>query len=111
MFVTLLTTNRFFRVCCSARYNKLFQAKAASQLLVAMANVAEADGVGPQWLPTVCRLATEAAAMVAPYLGPASFPMDPRQYFKVKRIGQGNMEDSRVVNGVVFRKSMLHRRM
>jgi hypothetical protein len=96
---------------CSARYNKLFQAKAASQLLVAMTNVAQADGVGPQWLPTICKLATEAAALVAPYLGPANFPMDPRQYLKVKRIGLGKMEDSRVVNGVVFQKSMLHRRM
>jgi 1-phosphatidylinositol-3-phosphate 5-kinase len=76
-----------------------------------MTHVAQADGVGRQWLPTVCKLATEAAAMVAPYLGPASFPMDPRQYFKVKRIGQGKMEDSRVVNGVVFHKSLLHRRM
>ena len=48
----------------SARYNKLFMAKAAAQLHVALAKVAEADGVSAEWLPTVCRLATEAAGLV-----------------------------------------------
>jgi hypothetical protein len=54
---------------------------------------------------------TTPRLQVAPYLGRAGYPMDPRHYFKVTRTGCGAMEGSRVVHGVVLRKNVLHRRM
>ncbi|KAA6428100.1 MAG: hypothetical protein FRX49_02761, partial [Trebouxia sp. A1-2] len=61
------------------------------------------------WQPIITRLALDAAHAVLPSALAAFGVSDPRFYIKVKRVADvGEPADSRLVNGLVFRKNVEH---
>ncbi|EIE24976.1 hypothetical protein COCSUDRAFT_83669 [Coccomyxa subellipsoidea C-169] len=64
------------------------------------------------WGPILSHLAEEAVAKLSPGLAVAHGNLDPRFYIKVKKVaGVGTPGDSSIVNGVVCRKNIAHKRM
>ncbi|GAB4817632.1 hypothetical protein N2152v2_004678 [Parachlorella kessleri] len=65
-----------------------------------------------RWGSVVVKLAQQAAASLSPTALTAEGNMDPRVHIKVKRVvGGGEPAASSVVQGVVFRKNVSHKRM
>ncbi|BDA49325.1 probable 1-phosphatidylinositol-3-phosphate 5-kinase FAB1C [Coccomyxa sp. Obi] len=64
------------------------------------------------WGPIISHLAEEAAGKLSPALAVAYGNLDPRFYIKVKKVaGVGTPADSSIVDGVVCRKNIAHKRM
>ncbi|DBA97431.1 hypothetical protein WJX77_010396 [Trebouxia sp. C0004] len=64
------------------------------------------------WQPIITRLALDAAHAVLPSALAAFGVSDPRFYIKVKRVADvGEPADSRLVDGLVFRKNVVHKLM
>lgn len=89
-------------------------ATAQLHLAAVLQQLLEAERVqrAEAWRPVLQELAVVAARSLAPAATAAHGRMDPNFYIKVKRISEaGQPGDSCVVQGVVCRRNVTHRRM
>lgn len=63
------------------------------------------------WMDHMCSLALQAVRTVARDLGSGKKEIDLKRYAKVEKIPGGSVEDSCVLDGVMFNKDILHQRM
>lgn len=70
--------------------HKAFQAVTDAQVCRTTAQLAQVPQmhVSQEWLLRIASLAIQAAGMLCPYKGRPGYPMDVRQYLKVKRVGE-----------------------
>ncbi|XP_057548776.1 1-phosphatidylinositol-3-phosphate 5-kinase FAB1B-like isoform X2 [Amaranthus tricolor] len=81
-----------------------------SQLLQAENIPVTDDNAQESWLEIITALSWEVATLLKPDTS-MSGGMDPGGYVKVKCVASGRRSESMVVKGVVFKKSLAHRRM
>uniref|UniRef100_A0A0D3H4I9 PIPK domain-containing protein n=1 Tax=Oryza barthii TaxID=65489 RepID=A0A0D3H4I9_9ORYZ len=100
-----------FNISFDAKRNKT---SCEDQLQKAMSEVMNGQFklVSPDknWLDIVASLSWRAALLVKPDANVGN-AMDPCMYVKVKCIASGSIEQSEVINGLVFKKSAAHKQM